>query len=107
MDLAKLNFDALVQLKSDIETELKRRKKQETSQLASLLSEKAAALGVSVDEIVGLLGKKANANKGKKLPAKFANPKNPAETWTGKGRKPGWFVTALSGGKTADQLLIK
>ena len=50
---------------------------------------------------------KKSAGKKTVLAPKYANPKNPAETWTGKGRKPGWFVAALAAGRTEDQLRIK
>lgn len=34
-----------------------------------------------------------NGKKGKVAP-KYRNPKNPDETWTGRGRKPIWMVKA-------------
>lgn len=106
MNLSELSFDKLVQLKQDVEKEIRARKNQEASALASMVQERAAQLGVSVDEILGMLGKKS-AGKKTVLAPKYANPKNPAETWTGKGRKPGWFVAALAAGRSEDQLRIK
>jgi len=45
---------------------------------------------------------------GKKLPAKYRNPANPEQTWSGKGRPPEWFVDYLKVvGQTKDQLLIQ
>jgi len=29
---------------------------------------------------------------------KYANPANPSETWTGRGRKPNWLVAKIKGG---------
>lgn len=51
--------------------------------------------------------KRANGNglatrhalKGRKLPVRFRNPKNPKETWAGRGLTPRWLVAALKGGK--------
>ena len=34
------------------------------------------------------------------------DPENPALTWSGRGRKPRWFVDALAAGKTEDDLTI-
>jgi len=39
-------------------------------------------------------------------PAKYRHPENPALTWSGRGRKPLWFVEALSSGKTAEDMAI-
>ncbi|WP_425074697.1 H-NS family nucleoid-associated regulatory protein [Sagittula sp. S175] len=38
--------------------------------------------------------------------AKYRNPENPALTWSGRGRKPLWFVEELEEGKTASDLAI-
>lgn len=42
--------------------------------------------------------------KGKKLPAKYWNPKNSAQGWSGRGQKPKWVVEALKGGATLESL---
>ncbi len=39
-------------------------------------------------------------------PARYANPANPAETWTGRGRKPRWFTEALAAGKSPGDMAI-
>jgi DNA-binding protein H-NS len=38
--------------------------------------------------------------------AKYANPANPSDTWSGRGRKPRWFDAALKSGKKPDDLAI-
>jgi DNA-binding protein H-NS len=37
---------------------------------------------------------------------KYQNPNNPAETWSGRGRKPLWVKQQLRAGKKLDRLLI-
>ncbi|MDT1064181.1 H-NS histone family protein [Paracoccus sp. CPCC 101403] len=37
---------------------------------------------------------------------KYAHPKNPDQTWTGRGRKPRWVQEALDAGKSLDDLAI-
>jgi DNA-binding protein H-NS len=49
--------------------------------------------------------KKRRRAYGKISPA-YRNPNNPAETWTGRGRKPRWLVAALVAGSTVDQCRI-
>lgn len=38
--------------------------------------------------------------------ARYANPQNPEQTWTGRGRRPGWFQDAIESGRSPDDLLI-
>ena len=50
-------------------------------------------------------------NKGRKgkgsVAPKYRDPKNPDNTWTGRGRMPRWMVAATKGGKSCkDDFLI-
>jgi DNA-binding protein H-NS len=41
-----------------------------------------------------------------KSPPTYRNPDNPAETWSGRGRRPRWLVAALEAGYKLDQCQI-
>lgn len=41
----------------------------------------------------------ASNQKGGKVPIKFRNPANPAETWAGRGVQPKWLLRELKTGK--------
>lgn len=81
-----------------IETFEDRRKQEALREL----EDKARALGFSLDEIVGAKA----ARKRAPARAKYANPANRAETWTGRGRKPRWVEAALKAGKSLSDLAI-
>lgn len=40
------------------------------------------------------------------IPPMYANPANPAETWTGRGRKPRWIASQLDAGADISQFKI-
>ena len=42
-----------------------------------------------------------------KVPPKYRNPANPAETWSGRGMHPRWLAAQVAGGKSAEEFLIK
>jgi DNA-binding protein H-NS len=70
------------------------------------LKDKVAALaqqhGFSVNELFGGV-----RNKTKSVGiAKYANPDDPTQTWTGRGRKPLWVIANLKKGKKLDALAI-
>lgn len=52
-------------------------------------------------------GKPTVKRKAKIGVPKFVDPAGSGKTWTGQGKRPGWFVTALEGGKTPEDLLIR
>ena len=62
----------------------------------------ARDLGYSLAELVGTETKTARAP----VAAKYRHPENAALTWSGRGRKPLWFVDALEAGKTPGELAI-
>jgi DNA-binding protein H-NS len=41
------------------------------------------------------------------LPAKYADPADASQTWSGKGRMPGWLQTRIDAGATLESFLIK
>jgi DNA-binding protein H-NS len=62
----------------------------------------ARELGYSLAELVGTETKSSRSPAA----AEYRHPENPALTWSGRGRKPQWFVEALEAGKTASDLAI-
>lgn len=38
--------------------------------------------------------------------AKYRNPNEPSETWSGRGKQPRWLTAALKTGRTIDEFLI-
>jgi DNA-binding protein H-NS len=42
-----------------------------------------------------------------KVLPKYRNPKDPAETWSGRGKQPRWLTAQLRSGKKANDFLIR
>jgi DNA-binding protein H-NS len=66
------------------------------------LEEIARAKGFSLAELTGISAPRKRAP----ATAKFANPADSTDTWSGRGRKPRWFVAALATGKKPEDLMI-
>jgi len=66
------------------------------------LEEVARNNGFSLAELTGapVVRKRAPAT------AKFANPSDKSDTWSGRGRKPRWYEAALKQGMTQADLAI-
>ncbi|MDC8011132.1 H-NS histone family protein [Tahibacter soli] len=59
--------------------------------------------GFSIEELFGAARKQS---AGKKVKPKYRNPQAPNETWSGRGKRPRWFVAAIGAGKKEKDLLI-
>jgi len=57
-------------------------------------------LGFKLEDIIEVRKPRA------KVAPKYRNPKEPEQTWTGRGRKPKWVERALDGGQTLKDLQI-
>lgn len=106
IDLATLSIDELNELKKGIALELEARQRGERQKLVDEFRERAKALGMSPDELMGAVkAKGAKAPKVRGVP-KYANPADKNQTWTGKGKRPRWVHDALNVGKSMDDLKI-
>ncbi|RLL72418.1 H-NS histone family protein [Paenirhodobacter hankyongi] len=81
-----------------IETYEDRKKREALAEL----EESARKMGYSLAELAEL----SSAKPRKAVAPKYANSENPAETWTGRGRKPKWVEAALAAGKSLEDLAI-
>jgi DNA-binding protein H-NS len=67
------------------------------------LEEHAKALGFSLAELTGVKVRRAQAESG--VP-KYRHPDSPDVTWSGRGRKPAWFIAAIDSGKAAESIVV-
>ena len=62
----------------------------------------AKEMGYSLAELIGTDVKPAHAP----ATAKYRHPENTTLTWSGRGRKPLWFVAALEAGKSPEDMAV-
>ncbi len=102
IDLNSLSLKELKELQSQVAKAISgyvdRRKREALAEL----EERAKAMGFTLAELTGL----TSGRKRSPSVAKYANPANPADTWSGRGRKPRWFTEALAQGKKPEDMAI-
>jgi len=115
--LSSRELDALINQAKKRKTTLTKRKPVAT--VRSKLTALAKAEGYSIAELFGGAAKakatspakkRVSPNKGRKLgkvPAKYRNPANAKETWSGRGKHPRWLAALTKKGKKAEDFLIK
>lgn len=107
MDLKDMSRKELTKLRDKIDSALESLKKKELKTAREAAAKAAAAHGFSLDELTGgAAGKKKKTGPKTKAPAKYKNPADETQTWTGKGRQPQWFKDAMTAGKTPESLEI-
>jgi len=101
-DLEALSLKDLKQLQKDIAKAISTFEDRQMAEARVKVEAVAKELGYTLAELVGSDVKPSRA------PAapKYRHPENPAVTWSGRGRRPQWFVAAIEAGKTAEDLSV-
>lgn len=102
LDLNSMSLKELKDLQAQVARAIANFEERKKKAALAELEEKARELGFSLAELTG----GAVARKRAAAVAKFANPADPSDTWSGRGRKPRWFAEALAAGKTAEDMAI-
>ncbi|TQV65279.1 MAG: H-NS histone family protein [Halothiobacillaceae bacterium] len=109
IDLGQFSIEDLETLINRAEATIRQVKAKRAGDLRRQVEQTASDLGISVAELVGL-EKPAKATKrvtGGKVAAKYCNPANPEQTWTGRGQKPVWLRERLEQGAHQEDFLIR
>ncbi len=102
IDLSKCSLKELKELHAKVAKEIAGFEMRKKNEAILTLEEKARELGFSLAELTGA----AAVRKRSPAVAKYANPDDSTDTWSGRGRKPRWFAAALAAGKTPEELAI-
>ena len=103
MDLEQFSLDELKALQNEVAVAIFNSEKKRKAETLAELEALAHAKGFSLKE---LLDNSNGKSTKKSVAPKYADPAKPENTWTGRGRKPKWLVTALENGCTAEDFAI-
>ncbi len=104
-DLHAMSRKDLVKLRGDVDKAIATVADREKRAALEAAERVAADHGFTLSELTGIAGGKASKMK-PKSPAKYRNPENGDETWSGRGRKPRWILAAESAGRSISDFLI-
>ena len=91
--LDKMSYTELLKLQERIEAAIAQKRVEETAATKEALRAMAEKAGFSLNDLFGKRGAKKGSGE-----AKYRNPKDSSQTWSGRGRKPNWLVDAVKKG---------
>ena len=101
-NLEAMSLKELRQLQRDLTKAISTFEDRHKAEARAKLEAIAKEMGYSLADLIGVEVKTTRAP----AVAKYRHPENAALTWSGRGRKPQWFVAALTSGKSADDLAV-
>ena len=99
-DIQNKSKEELLALIAEAQTQLEAIKRSHYKEVIAKIKELAASIGVTVDI------HETSKPQPTKNPAKFRNPDNPSQTWTGQGMAPKWLKDLVKQGHNKDEYLI-
>jgi DNA-binding protein H-NS len=90
--LEKMSVAQLTAMQIEIERLKAEKQSSERNALRQRLTDVAKQHGFDIHDLFGKARRGAVA-------VKYRDPKNPSNTWTGRGRMPRWLAAATKGGK--------
>jgi len=121
IELNQLSLDELQELSKRLDRELKtkqvleqkansREERDRRRAVMKQVRELISTHSLTIEELQATRAKRAAKGEGRrsasKSPPKYRNPQDPSQTWTGKGRKPGWLLNAIQQGNSMDGMII-
>ena len=103
INLKDMSRKELEKLRRDVDKAIENVASRELKMAQEAAARAAAEYGYSLDEVVAVAPKRAT---GIKSAPKFRNPENADQTWTGKGRQPDWYKTAVANGVDPETMAI-
>lgn len=103
IDLSSMDLKELNSLKRKVSKEIDNFEKKRKSDALTAAREAAKEHGFDLQSLIGTPAKRA---KRQSLGPRYANPKDPEQTWTGMGRRPHWIKDALEQGRRLEEFEI-
>jgi DNA-binding protein H-NS len=103
VDLGSMSREELLELAADIDDALATWTKRQSAKAFTEISEILDKYELTIEDVLGVDRAKRS---GTVLPPKYRNPKDPSQTWTGKGRRPKWYLEALDAGVSPEDMRI-
>jgi DNA-binding protein H-NS len=110
MELSTFEFADLLQLRTEVDAEIRRRESEEKAKAAKQVLELIRTHGLDIEDLAtksAKLGTATAAASRKPVEAKYRHPEDANLSWTGRGRKPLWVVAWLDAGGELEALQIK
>ena len=101
-DLNAMSLRDLKQFQKDLVKAVSDFDGRRKSETRAALEARAKKLGFS---LAGIFGSTVGITRAAASP-KYRHPENAPVTWSGRGRKPHWFIDALAAGKTEEALAV-
>jgi DNA-binding protein H-NS len=110
----EMGYQELLAMEKQIQARIEEKRRQSLKNLTQKLQEIVVDAGFTMADVLSEFThtihplKRGAGKTTVRTPAqpKYRNPHNAEQTWTGRGKRPNWFNSAISNGTSAESMLI-
>lgn len=104
IELNKMNLTELKKHRNEVDKMIEGYEERQTAELLAEFEEIARSKGMRLSDVIGG-GGKVKVKRTSSM--KYQDLNNPDNQWTGRGRRPAWFLAATDAGIKEEDMLIK
>ena len=107
LDLEKYSLEELRALRTKTDRAISSFETRKRREALAAAEEVARQHGFNLNDLTGKGGRGRRAgNAGMAVEAKYADPDDASQTWSGRGRRPRWVTEHLDAGRSLDDLRV-
>lgn len=109
VDLNKLTLEELQQLIADAQAHIEVRREEAVAQARADIERIAASTGYSLQDLLGMGKSRARSSSSgrRTVEQKYRNPRDPSQSWSGRGKRPRWLQDELEHGGKLENFLVR
>lgn len=104
VDIKNLNHSQLTELIAKAQSRQGELQKEKVTRLRDKINAMIKEEGLTFDDVFGQRAPKSK-RAGTTVAAKYRNPADPEQAWSGRGKRPRWFNEALKAGTKEKDML--
>ncbi|HKH46223.1 MAG TPA: H-NS histone family protein [Thermoanaerobaculia bacterium] len=113
VDISGMDLEELRELRRAVDQRIAEQEEEQQRSVYDEIHRLATDAGTSVEQLLQRYGGRASRRgsqggkkQGGEKEARYRNPQNPDETWSGRGRQPKWLSSALKSGRRLEEFAV-
>lgn len=107
VDLNNLSIQELEKVIADARERIEEKREEAVARARADIERIAASTGYSVEDLLGMGKSRARVATRKVVADKYRNPRDPSQSWSGRGKRPRWLQELLDQGGKLENFQVR
>lgn len=107
VDLNNLSIQELEKVIADARERIEEKREEAVARARADIERIAASTGYSVEDLLGMGKSRTRAGTRKVVADKYRNPRDPSQSWSGRGKRPRWLQELLDQGGKLENFQVR